>query len=179
MTTVKDAIMNRCSTRAYKPDELPEDVVKELIIAGLQAPTATNRQEVHISVVKTAGNATLQEIDDDIASAMKMTNRAHNFWYNAPLLFVLSAEDAFAKWGDVDSGIAVQNMALMAEELGLGNVIIGMMKGAMSGEKKAKYDKALGIPEGYSYTIAIAVGYPVQGKVPHTYDWDKNVTFIG
>ena len=70
MTTVKETIMKRCSTRAYKPDALPEDMVKDLIIAGLQAPTATNRQEVHISVVKTT-NPALQEIDDDIAKAMK------------------------------------------------------------------------------------------------------------
>lgn len=177
MTTVKETIMKRCSTRAYKPDALPEDMVKDLIIAGLQAPTATNRQEVHISVVKTT-NPALQEIDDDIAKAMNMTNRAHNFWYNAPVLFVLSSAEDFLAWGQVDSGIAVENMALMAEELGLGNVIIGMMKGVMTGEKKAYYNKALGIPEGYEYTIALAVGYPVQGKVPHTYDWDKNVTFV-
>ena len=39
-------------------------------------------------------------------------------------MIFLSAEDEF-KWKSVDAGIAVENMALAAESIGLGTLIIG------------------------------------------------------
>lgn len=51
------------------------------------------------------------------------------------MLIFLSAEDDF-KWSRVDAGIAVQNMVLAAESLGLGTLILGCVYDALHGEKK-------------------------------------------
>lgn len=93
------------------------------------------------------------------------------------MLIFLSAEDDF-KWSKVDSGIAVQNMAIAAESMGLGNLIIGCVYDALHGEKKAYFDKALAIPKGYSFQIALAVGHKTDNKTPHDYDVAAQVSYL-
>ena len=66
----------------------------------------------------------------------------HNFYYEAPVLILLSAEDGF-KWSKVDAGIAVQNMALAAESLGLGSLTIGCIYDAMHGTKKEYFSRMI------------------------------------
>ena len=48
-------ISNRRSHRAYKTEQLPEDVLSAVLKAGLEAPSARNRQPWHFSVVQNAG----------------------------------------------------------------------------------------------------------------------------
>ena len=166
-----DVLENRSSIRKFTDEEVSEQMCQCLIEAGLKAPTATNRQEIHISVVR--GNDLLQkEIQRDLDPEAKV-----NFYYDAPLVFYLSGEDAF-RWSDVDAGIAVENMHLAAEALGLGSVILGCMKKVLCGDKKEGYDRKLSIPQGYSFRIALAVGHPAAEKKRHDFDLEKNVTVI-
>lgn len=90
---------------------------------------------------------------------------------------MLSAEEGF-RWSQVDSGIAVQNMTLAAESLGLGTLIIGCIYDAMYGENREYYLEQLGIPDGYSFTIALAVGHKTDNKTPHEYDYARQVTIV-
>ena len=171
MSTVTEIINTRSSIRKYKDQPIPEDVFKALIEAGLKAPTAANKQEIHISAV-CADKALLQEIQNDLNP-----NAANHYWYDAPAVLFLSGPDAF-KWSAVDAGIAVENIHLAAADMGLGSVILGCMEGVLNGEKKAEYAKKLGFPEGFSFHVAIAVGYPDTEKTPHTFDFENNVTIL-
>ncbi len=173
MNNVLEAIAKRSSTRGYEPQDIAPEELESLIRAGLQAPTAANRQEVHITVAK--GSAPiLAEIQAEMTGGKEMP---HNFYYEAPLVLILSADAAF-KWHSLDAGIAAENIALAAEGLGLGNLIIGCIKDAMSGPKKDYFAKALKFPEGYEFEIAIAVGKKAVTKEPHTYDEAKSVSRI-
>jgi nitroreductase len=49
---VLQAISNRRSHRAYKKEQLAEDVLSAILKAGLEAPSARNRQPWHFSVVQ-------------------------------------------------------------------------------------------------------------------------------
>ena len=69
-------------------------------------------------------------------------------------------------------------MALTAEELGLGNLIIGCIYDALRGDKKQYFSEKLKFPQNYEYEIAIAVGYKNTSKTPHTYEADKQVTYL-
>ncbi len=161
----------RSSIRKYSDKDLPEDVVRTLVEAGLKAPTATNRREIHITVVK-KDNPVQAEIQNDLNP-----DAANSFFYNAPVTMYLSAEDAF-HWSAVDAGIAVENIHLAATAMGLGSVILGCMRVVLNGDKKEEYAKKLAFPEGYSYKIAIAVGYPETTKIPHEIDYAKDVTIL-
>lgn len=178
MNPVLNAIAQRSSTRGYTAEKLTAEQIEALISAGLQAPTAADKQEIHFSVLD-GSHPILAEIE-----AAKNAERGivmapeHNFYYEAPTVIILSANAAFA-WSALDAGIAVENMALAAESMGLGNLIIGCIKGALSGEKKNYFAQALEFPEGYEFEIAIAVGYKDVTKTPHTYDAAKQVSYIG
>ena len=149
MDDVLQVIERRSSTRGYTEQKLSGEELERLILAGLQAPTAANRQEVHISVVE-GDNPVLQEIET-----------VKSFY-----------------WGAVDAGIAVENISLAAEGMGLGSLIIGCIKDALSGEKKEYFANALKFPEGYAYQIAIAIGHKAVGKKPHEYSVERNVSYV-
>lgn len=173
---VIETIKQRSSARAYSHENLTKSELDLILEAGLQAPTGMNRQEIHFSVVK-GDHPILAELDEEKRRLRGQDKQPHNFYYEAPLLIFLSAEDEF-KWSKVDAGIAVQNMALAAESQGLGTLIIGCVYDALHGEKKAYFSQALQIPESYSFQIALAVGHKTDAKTPHEYDFEKQVTMI-
>ncbi len=175
MDTVLQAIEKRSSTRGFLPQPLQSEQLDAILRAGLQAPTAANRQEIHFTVLR-SDNPILAEIEDEKNAALEKAP-AQNFYYDAPVVIILSGDESFS-WSAVDAGIAVENMALAAEGLGLGSLIIGCIKGAMLGQKKAAFAEKLKLPDGYAYQIAIALGTKATAKQPHTYNADKNVTIL-
>lgn len=176
MSDVLKAIEARFSTRGYTEEKLTKEELDSLIKAGLQAPTAANRQEVHITVVE-GDNPILAEIEEEKNVGKGIQNPPHNFYFEAPVVLLLSADRAFG-WGKLDAGIAVENIALAAEGLGLGSLIIGCIKDALTGEKRDYFAGKLKLPEGYDFEIAIAVGHGAASKAPHEYSVEKNVTFL-
>ena len=171
MNNTLDVINTRSSIRKFTDEEIDENTLKTLIEAGLKAPTATNRQEIHISVIKkdnTVNKMIQNELDPDAAT---------NFYFDAPIIMYLSGEDEFG-WSDVDAGIAVENIHLAAASMGLGSVILGRMKKVINSDKKKEYDELLHIPEGYSFRIGIAIGHPDTTKQQHNIDFAKNVSIV-
>lgn len=175
MLKTNEAIIKRSSTRAYTDEALTKEEIALLVEAGLQAPTAANRQELHFTVLK--GDAPLLAELEAEKNRLSGANPAQNFYYGAPTVIIISGDTGFG-WSALDAGIAVENIAILAEGMGLGNVIIGCIKDAMHGEKQAYFEKAFGFPEGFEYEIAIAIGHKAAGKEPHTYSAEKQVTYI-
>ena len=173
--TVSQAVTTRCSVRAYTDEALTEKEICAILEAGLKAPTAANRQELHFTVLK-HGDPLLQEIEDE-KNRLSGASPAANFYYSAPVVVIISGDLSFG-WSALDAGIAVENMALTAEELGLGNLIIGCIKNALYGDKAAYFGEKLAFPEGYGYQIAFAVGHWKQRKEPHTYDAAKQISIL-
>ena len=171
MKDCMEVINTRSSIRKYTAEPLPSEVVRELVEAGLKAPTAANRQELHFTVVD-KDDPVQAEIQHDLNP-----DATGNFYYNAPVTIYISGDEAFG-WSAVDAGIAVENIHLAASAMGLGSVILGGMKKVLNGERKAEYAEKLGFPEGYGYQVAIAVGYPDTTKDQHAFDYEKNVTIL-
>lgn len=176
MSNVIETIKKRSSTRGYTPEPLTDEELQTLIHAGLQAPTAANKQEIHFTVLK-GDNPILAELEEEKNRLRDISSPEHNFYYEAPIVIILSADSSY-KWSPLDAGIAVENMALAAQDLGLGNLIIGCIYDALRGEKKEYFSKALRFPKDYEYEIAIAFGHKAVTKEPHTYNADAQVTYL-
>ena len=167
---VLEAISRRRSHRAYRQDQLPEEVLSAILRAGLEAPSATNRQPWHFSVVQDP--ALIQEVHDEAAKAMgrvgspRFNDPDFQMFYHAPTVVFLFGEKSFS-WTQVDCGIAVQNMALAAEGLGVGSVILGLPLPAFRGDQADRLRERLQCPEGYDFVVAIALGYAEDAKDPH------------
>ncbi|MBP3475859.1 MAG: nitroreductase family protein [Lachnospiraceae bacterium] len=176
MSNVIEVIEKRSSTRGYTEEPLTNEELNALIQAGLQAPTAANKQEIHFTVLK-GDHPILKEMEDEKNRLRDISALEHNFYYEAPTVIVLSADKDY-KWSPLDAGIAVENIALAAEGLGLGNLIIGCIYDALRGEKREYFSDALQFPENYEFEIAIAVGHKAVAKEPHTYDAAAQVTYL-
>ena len=178
---VLQAISSRRSHRAYKQEQLSEEVLGKILKAGLESPSARNHQPWHFSVVQDA--ALIQEVHDEAARVMgkggspRFADPDFQMFYRAPTAVFLFGEKDFS-WTQVDCGIAVENMALAAEGLGVGSVILGLPLAAFKGEKADGLRAKLQCPEGYDFVIALALGYAADTKDPHDLREEK-ITRIG
>jgi nitroreductase len=93
------------------------------------------------------------------------------------VIFISSNKEA-TPWAALDCGIAAQTIALAAHSMGLGTVILGLPAAAWDGVNDAKFNELLKFPEGYTYAISLAVGFPDGTKEAHPIGQDK-VTIIG
>ena len=170
---VLKVISDRRSHRAYKAEQLQEEALKAILQAGLEAPSATNRQPWHYTVVQDA--ALLQAIHDeagrvfaggDPKRAARFEEGTFQMFYHAPtVLFLFGEKDN--PWAPVDCGIAVENIALAAEGLGIGSVILGLPKPAFEGPRAAELKQKLQCPDGYEFVIAISLGFSTDEKDAH------------
>ena len=167
-------ISSRRSHRAYKAEPVTKEQMDALLQAAVEAPSAVNRQPWHFTVVR--NQALLDEINRAVWEQMmkrspekrspRFADQNFHVFYHAPaVIFISGMPDNH--YTPIDGGIAVENIALAAESLGLGSVILGMPRDAFLGEKADAFRKALHFPEGWDFVIAIAVGVPDDDKEAH------------
>ena len=146
-----DTILSRRSIRNYDPKDIPEDVLRQILEAGRQAPSAVNRQPVRFVVV------TDREILKNLCN-----NVITRFVKAAPVAIAGCADvKSFltGKWAVVDAAIAMQNMVIAAWSLGVGSCWIGACD-----EKRVK--ELLEIPEKWKFVALLTLGYPTKEPKP-------------
>ncbi len=173
---VLQVISDRRSHRKYEDRQLPEDVLRTILTAALESPSARNRQPWHFSVCQNP--ALIQAVHDAAAREMgkggspRFADPDFQMFYHAPtVIFIFGEKDN--PWTQVDCGIAVENIALAAEGLGIGSVILGLPKPAFEGEKAAELKEKLCCPERHDFVIAISLGYAADTKDAHEKNEEK------
>ena len=168
------SILDRRSNRGFEPSPLSQEQLDLLKQCALASPTAMNAQSWHFSfvtgadIIKKVEDVTLDELyaGSDEATKQRIDSRGRTIFYGAPLVvFISSKNDNY--WSHIDAGIASENLAVAAQSMGLGSVIIGLCKKAFDGEKRAELEKLLGFPEDHSFSIAVALGVPTATKDAH------------
>jgi nitroreductase len=157
---VIEAIRKRRSIRAYKSTPVDQKTLVAILEAGRLAPSWANTQTWRFVVVRDP------QIKVALADAANPPgSRNNNVMRQAPLVVAACAElsragfrdgkavtDKEGYWYMFDSALALQNMVLEAEELGLGTLYIG----AFDAKKAAA---ALGVPEGFVCVALLPLGY--------------------
>lgn len=174
---------SRRSHRAYTQQALSREELDALVYAGISSPSANNHQPWHFSVVQDQHllDAIHQEACKNVsllpeaARSARFADPDFHIFYHAPAVIFISAPEQPRKL--LDCGIAVQSIAIAAQSLGLGSVILGLPLFAFSGNLKETFENALQFPEGHCFAIAIAVGHPMDTKEPPHRDLGK-VSFI-
>lgn len=163
---VMDGIKGRRSIRRYKPDPVPEEILRALLEAVRWSPSWANTQCWQVIVVRDP------KIKSELATTLNKTNPARSSITVAPIVLVLCGRKGISgfyksqattvkgDWLMFDTGIAMQNLCLAAHSLGLGTVIIGFFD-----HKKA--EEILGVPESVEVVAMTPLGYPArQGGAP-------------
>lgn len=162
---VLNVIRARYSCRSYSAEPLTREEIDTLIESALCAPTGTNSQKIHVTAV--VNKALLEEIDAAVIERFRedgntvmlerLASRGNSVLFHAPCVFFLSSGGSMTP--GFDTGIAAENIALAAKSMGLDSVIIAMISKTV----KAKFEKRLELPEGYTFELAVAVGHAASG----------------
>jgi nitroreductase len=156
---VYEAIEARRSIRKYKTDLVDEEILNRVLEAARLAPSWDNTQCWRFIVVRDA------EIKAKLAETLPKDNPAQNAIRNAPIVIVACAKLGEAgyldgelssdkgDWYMFDVALAMQNMVLEAQSLGLGTVYVGWFD-------EAKATEILEIPEGHCVLAMTPLGYP-------------------
>ena len=167
MNEVLKAIADRRSIRSYSQVPVTDEQLEALVQAAVQSPSAVNRQPYHFTFVRDP--EILKEFTDDFYSIMdpaETKGEYFNVIRGATLVCFIFSEIP-GVFTPVDSGIAVENMALAAHSMGLGSVILGMPRQLFMTPLRDKWMKILNAPQGGEYMIAIGIGNPLASKDAH------------
>lgn len=154
MNEILKNIMTRRSVRKFSLKAIPEDVLNDIVTAGLYAPSAMNTQLWQITVVKN---------DEKIVSLQKAVAKAldrpdyHRF-YGAPVFIIVTVPEDY-RHGAVDTACVLQNMFLAAHSLGVGSVWINQLRDCCNDADVRKLLTSFGIPENHVCYGCAAVGY--------------------
>jgi len=158
---VLEAIKKRKSIRAYKNNPVDDKTLSAVLEAARLAPSWGNTQTWRLIVVQDEGIR-----DKLIETSLIAGNRGFQACRQAPITIVACAEtnkagyrdgqpvtDKEGYWFMFDVALAMQNLVLTAESLGLGTVYIGAFDAR-------KAEEILDVPEGFRVVAVTPLGYP-------------------
>jgi nitroreductase len=153
-----DAIANRASCRAYKPDPVPDEMVDELTRAALSAPSANNARPWHLIVVK----------DQRARQTLATVHRYASFCADSPVVLVVCGDESKSShWWIEDCSAAIENVLIQATAMGLGTCWVGIRGSDDRGlEREQRVRNLLGIPEHIRVSALISVGFPLAPPPP-------------
>ncbi|MBQ7542295.1 MAG: nitroreductase family protein [Clostridia bacterium] len=158
--TVTDAILSRQTIRAYKREQISEEMLETLMQAAKAAPSGRNMQPCYVRFVQDADM--LHEMHIDFKNLVGWDTPAYTrsdtnpFYHNAPMfVFIYAANDSA-----MDAGIMTENICIAAEGMGLGTCIVGSAGALFNDESGKKWNEKLHVPRDFRYQIGVCVGYP-------------------
>lgn len=159
-------ILTRRSVRAYETTPVPQKKLEQVLQAGIWAPSASNRQTWHFTVItdpvkidaiNEAGKAWMAvSAREDVAR--RGQDACYHVFHHAPCLLLVSYETA-RSWGKIDSALAAENIMLAAHALGLGTCYIGLLTPWLE-SGSAAFLQDCPIPKGYAPLHFITLGIP-------------------
>lgn len=154
-----DALLERRSVRAYRPEQISDEELSDILLAAKYAPSSMGQQARHMTVIQ---NKKL--LDEIIAANQKITERAgkhsapgYTPFYDAPTVIVFSAPKD-AKHGLEDVACAIMNLMIAAHVYDLGTCYIGSAVGVGAPEILEQ----LNLPQGYFPVGCVTVGYALE-----------------
>lgn len=145
-----DVLFGRRSIRAYTERKLSRQEIDRILTAGINAPNARNIQSWHFYAITNE------------SEKAKLTGVCADWVLSAPVVFVICTDgnelraaspDRAERLMLQDTALAMENMLLMATDMGLGGCIIGAFD--VEGCRKA-FD----IPQKYAPVALLPIGEP-------------------
>jgi len=150
-----EAIMTRRSIREYTAQLVPDDAIRELLAAAMNAPSASNQQPWQFVVV------TERKQLDALVTALpygQMLKRA-------PLAIAVCGDMQLQgeEYWVQDCSAATQNLLLAAHVKGLGAVWLGVYPRS---DRVAEVGKTLNLPAHVISLCVVSIGYPLEPQLP-------------
>ena len=178
MPDIFETIMHRRSIRRFEPKQIEEAALRQILQAGLYAPSAGGRQGVIFAVCQDrAVNERLGKIkransnfrmstatsfvsheQPSIVDDVKLTNA----FYDAPTVITMFAPKNFL-FSAEDCAAAAENMMLAADALGIGSCYIGQGWTAFADPYGQEILRQWNIPTDHYAVMQLLLGYAKEG----------------
>jgi nitroreductase len=170
---ILDCIRARRSTRHFLEKQVEPEYLEALLDAAIWAPSGGNNQSWLFTAIQNQDilakiNELLREgyhhwtPDDDYPGKLEAKTYAQkadaHFFYHAPTLIIASNRPNYAN-AMADCALALENIFLAAQSLGLGSCYINHLHWLRNDQKLRNYLFELGIPKEHIICSAAAVGY--------------------
>lgn len=166
---VVEAIMNRRSIRAYKPEQIKQEQLDTIMQCAINAPSALNLQSWEVRVVQNADllhRINAQFVEDSKGkelkgSAAKAQEAGFSVYHGAPTLIIVAREKT-NPYSAVDCGLLAQNILISAQSMNIGTCVIGNMASILNNPKSKGFLTEINIPDTHEVVFGIAIGYKDQ-----------------
>lgn len=145
-----NAILNRKSIRKYKDIKVSDEIVEELLKAGMAAPSAGNEQPWEFIVLR----------DKEIMKKITEVHPYSQMLLNTDVAIVVCGDESkevFKGFWVQDCSAATENILIAAEDKGLGAVWLGVYPMA---DRVDEIKEILNLPSSVIPLSIIPVGYP-------------------
>jgi len=170
-----ETITSRRSTRKFKQEAIPDELVEKIISAGRVAPCGGNSQTTYFIVIRNkqilnelselvCKTFSKMEIKSDTYKSLQAAIRASQtgnyiFHYNAPVLIVTANKIGYGN-AMADCVCAIENMMITANELNLGSCYINQLHWLDENQNIRQYMLKLGLNEDETICASMVIGYP-------------------
>ncbi len=156
-TTIKDMIERR-STRNFKSDPVPKEIIDQIIEAGLYAANGRGKQaSIIIAVTDKALRDKLSEANREIGG----WKEGFDPFYNAPVVLIVLA-DKSCPTSVYDGSLTMGNLMLAAHSLGIASCWIHRAKQEFELDEYKALLKSLGIDGEYEGVGHCILGYAAE-----------------
>ena len=155
MNEVINAMLRRRSCRSFKPDTVPQELIEQVVEAGLFAASGGGRQG---TVIVAVSDKETRDMLSRLNSKYDDKKRPDPF-YGAPVILAVLSDKSTNPTFMEDGSLAIGNMLLAAHALGLGSCWIHRAKPVFEDEEAKALLKKLGLEGDYVGIGHCALGY--------------------
>lgn len=148
-----DTIFHRISVRKFTEQKVEQEKIEIILSAGMQAPSAANQQPWEFYVV------TNQELLKKLSTSSPYAGPAGGA--PAAIVSVYRKDCRLPEYAQIDMSIAMENIWLETDALGLGGVWIGT---APLQERMDAVRSILNIPDSLEVFALFPFGYPAESR---------------
>lgn len=173
-----ETILHRRAIRRFDPKQVEEEALRQILEAGLYAPSAGGRQGVmfavcqdrevnqHLGRIKRANSRPRMATATSCASGEQPSiaddPNLKNAFYDVPVVITLFAPRDFL-FSAEDCAVAAENMMLAADSLGIGSGYIGQGWTSFADPYGQEILKKWNIRTDYYAVMQLLLGYPKAG----------------
>lgn len=159
-------IKERFSVRKYKPAEVSDDLIQEILDTARWAPSGLNNQPWKFIVIR----------DPKIKEQVAQQTHYSRIIQDAPVCIAVfyDKDEGYNYVKDVQAcGAAIQNKLLAIHNLGLGAVWLGEIL-----NKRSEVERILEVPDIYELMAVVALGHPDEESKSRSRKDLQELTFL-
>lgn len=163
-----EAMAERKSTRSFKSDQVPEEILDKILKAGMSAPVGSGLySKMHLTVIQ--NQEILNELGDaTTAFVQKMIGKKLNKNFGAPVMIIISSEKVIGGVENINAGTVAENMLLAARDQGVDGIVWAGPTAVINSDEKLK--TRLEIPLKMSAIMAVSLGYAATEETPKRHE---------